>query len=109
MTTQKGNHVSQHVLESAAQELADATAHPHFLYEVGSDRACKVLDDIQAAPTSKPDVDEKWVTVPAEVVMPVTTLTVLFTGIVLPFIAGSRSVRSHAGEPDQAARRTTAQ
>ena len=33
------------------------------------------------------------------VVMPVTTLIALFTGIVLPFIAASRSGRSHAGGP----------
>ena len=30
-------------------------------------------------------------------VMPITTLIALFTGITLPFIAGSRSGRSHAG------------
>jgi acetyl esterase/lipase len=29
--------------------------------------ARKVLDDIQAAPIDKPDVDEKWITVPTEV------------------------------------------
>jgi hypothetical protein len=33
------------------------------------------------------------------VLMPITTLIVLFTGITLPFIAGSRSGRSHAGRP----------
>ena len=33
------------------------------------------------------------------VVMPITTLIALFTGITLPFIAGSRPGRSHAGEP----------
>ena len=32
-------------------------------------------------------------------VMPIMTLIALFTGIALPFIAGSRSGRSHAGEP----------
>ena len=32
-------------------------------------------------------------------VMPITTLIALFTGITLPFIAGSRSGRSHAGRP----------
>ena len=32
-------------------------------------------------------------------VMPVTTLIALFTGIALPFIAASRSGRSHAGGP----------
>ena len=31
------------------------------------------------------------------VLMPVTTLIALFTGIALPFIAGRRSGRSHAG------------
>ena len=31
-------------------------------------------------------------------VMPIMTLIALFTGIALPFIAGSRSGRSHAGE-----------
>ena len=32
-------------------------------------------------------------------VMPITTPIALFTGIALPFIAGSRSGRSHAGGP----------
>ncbi|MGW1887694.1 alpha/beta hydrolase [Streptomyces sp. NPDC001970] len=55
------------VLESAAQELADATANPPFLYELGPEGARKVLDDLQAAPVAKLDVQEKWITVPAEV------------------------------------------
>jgi acetyl esterase/lipase len=55
------------VLEPAAQELADATAKPPFLYELGPAGARKVLDDLQAAPVEKADVDEQWVTVPAEV------------------------------------------
>ncbi|MFE0453670.1 alpha/beta hydrolase [Streptomyces sp. NPDC058914] len=55
------------VLETAAQQFADATAHPPFLYELGPEGARKVLDDLQAAPVEKPDVDEKWITVPAEV------------------------------------------
>ncbi|MFI6579632.1 alpha/beta hydrolase [Embleya sp. NPDC050493] len=55
------------VLESAARELAGATANPPFLYELGAEGARKVLDDLQAAPIEKPDVEEKWVTVPAEV------------------------------------------
>ena len=37
------------------------------------------------------------------VLMPVTTLIALCTGIALPFIAGSRSGRSHAGEPPASA------
>lgn len=59
--------MSKHFLETAAQEFADATAKPPFLYELGPDGARKVLDDVQAAPIAKLDVTEKWITVPAEV------------------------------------------
>ncbi|MER6176107.1 alpha/beta hydrolase [Streptosporangium sp. NPDC001681] len=59
--------MNNNVLEPVAQELADATAKPPFLYELGSDGARKVLDDIQAAPVTKPEVNEKWITVPAAV------------------------------------------
>jgi acetyl esterase len=55
------------ILEGAAQEIADATSKPPFLYELGVEGARKVLDDIQAAPVEKLDVDEKWITVPAQV------------------------------------------
>jgi acetyl esterase len=55
------------VLEASAQGIADATSKPPFLYELGPEGARKVLDDIQAAPIDQPDVDEKWITVPAEV------------------------------------------
>jgi acetyl esterase/lipase len=59
--------MSQHFLETAAQEFADATAKPPYLYELGPDGARKVLDDVQATPITKPEVDEKWITVPANV------------------------------------------
>ncbi|MFF4622234.1 alpha/beta hydrolase [Nonomuraea jabiensis] len=59
--------MSRHILEPAAQELADATSKPPFLYELGTEGARKVLDDIQAAPVDMPEADEKWITVPAEV------------------------------------------
>jgi acetyl esterase len=59
--------VSEHTLEPAAQEFADATSTPPFLYELGPEGARKVLDDTQAEPIAKPDVDERWITVPAEV------------------------------------------
>lgn len=55
------------ILEPAAQKLADASSKPPFLYQLGAEGARKVLDDIQAAPIRKLDVDEKWITVPAEV------------------------------------------
>jgi acetyl esterase len=40
--------MSKHTLEPAAQQIADATAKPPFLDELGPDGARKVLDDIQA-------------------------------------------------------------
>jgi len=55
------------VLEPAAQALADATSTPPFLFDLGPERARKVLDDIQAAPIEKLPVDEEWITVPAAV------------------------------------------
>lgn len=59
--------MTKHVLETAAQELADTTSVPPFLYELGPEGARKFLDELQAVPVEKPDVEEKWITVPAEV------------------------------------------
>lgn len=42
------------VLEPAAQDLADATAKPPFLYDLGPEGARKVLDDPQVQPTPPP-------------------------------------------------------
>jgi acetyl esterase/lipase len=55
------------VLEVEAQQLADATSRPPFLYELGPEGARNVLDDLQTAPVDKPDIDETWITVPADV------------------------------------------
>jgi acetyl esterase/lipase len=55
------------VLERASQEFVDATATPPFLDELTPAEARKVLDDVQAAPIDKPDVDDRWTTVPAAV------------------------------------------
>jgi acetyl esterase/lipase len=60
--------VPNRILETEAQELADATSRPPFLYELGPDKARKVLDDLQAAPILKTAVaEDKWITVPAAV------------------------------------------
>ena len=57
-----------HILETEAQELADATSKPPFVYELGPEKARKVLDDLQAAPILKtPVAEDKWITVPAAV------------------------------------------
>ncbi|WP_426571303.1 alpha/beta hydrolase [Aquihabitans sp. McL0605] len=55
------------ILESAAQQFADATSRPPFLYELEPDAARKVLDDVQAAPIAMADVDEAWIGIPAAV------------------------------------------
>ena len=55
------------VLEPASQEFVDATSTPPFIYELAPDEARKVLDDVQAPPIEKLPVEERWITVPAEV------------------------------------------
>jgi acetyl esterase/lipase len=55
------------ILEKEAQGIVDATSAPPFLYELGPEGARKVLDDLQSAPIDKLDVDETWITVPADV------------------------------------------
>lgn len=57
----------QVVLEPAAQELADATSKPPFLFELSYPEARQVLEDLQASPVNKLAVDEEWITVPAAV------------------------------------------
>jgi acetyl esterase/lipase len=59
--------MSNHYLEPEAQKMADATSQPPFFYEMTPEAARKVLDDVQAAPIPKLDVDEKWIVVSAPV------------------------------------------
>ncbi|GAA3921473.1 alpha/beta hydrolase [Microbacterium invictum] len=56
-----------HTLQPEAQAFAEATSKPPFLADLGVDGARELLDSVQAAPVDKPDVDEEWITVPAEV------------------------------------------
>jgi acetyl esterase len=97
--------MSKHFLESAAQEFADATSKPPFLYELGPDGARKVLDDVQAAPIAKPDVADKWITVPADVgdvqvriVKPVDAIGALPT---ILYMHGGGWVLGNAGTHDR--------
>ena len=55
------------VLERESQAFVEATAVPPFLYELTPDEARKVLDDVQAARIDKLLVEERWITVPADV------------------------------------------
>lgn len=59
--------MSDVILEPAAQDFADATAKPPLLHELGVEGARKLLDDVQAQPIDKPEVDEKWITLPVSV------------------------------------------
>jgi len=100
--------MSDHILEPAAQQLADATSQPPFLYQLGVEGARKVLDDLQAAPVEKPDVDERWVTVPAEVGdVPVRIVTPVGAAGPLPvilYVHGGGWVLGNAGTHDRLVR-----
>ncbi|MEU6388000.1 alpha/beta hydrolase [Streptomyces sp. NPDC046939] len=96
------------VLEPAAQEFAAATAKPPLLHERGVEGARKLLDDVQSAPVEKPDVDEKWITVPAEagdvrvrIVKPVGTTGVL---PVVLYVHGGGWILGNAGTHDRLVR-----
>jgi acetyl esterase/lipase len=53
------------VFEPAVQELAEASSHPPFVYQLSYEAARKVLNDLQAAPIEKLPIDEEWITVPS--------------------------------------------
>jgi acetyl esterase len=62
MSTQQQTAV---VLERAAQQFADATSKPPFIYELSPDEAREVLEDVQRSPIDKPAVDIEEVTITA--------------------------------------------
>ena len=51
------------VLESAAQEFADATSNPPFIYELSPVDAREVLEGVQRSSIDKPDVDIEDLTI----------------------------------------------
>lgn len=59
--------MNDYMLEPAAQQLADVTSQPPYLYELDLDDARNVLEDIQVAPITTSGIDEEWITVPAAV------------------------------------------
>jgi acetyl esterase len=52
------------VLEPAAQAVADATANPPYLFELGPIEGRMTIDEVQSGPTEKPEIDEEWIIVP---------------------------------------------
>jgi acetyl esterase len=45
------------VLELAAQQFADATADPPFLFDLGPEKGRETVDEVQSGEIAKPDVD----------------------------------------------------
>jgi acetyl esterase/lipase len=105
--------MSEYILEPAAREFADAAAKPPLLYERGTEGARQLLDDVQSGPVAAPDVDDTWITVPAEVgdvrvriVKPTGT-----AGTVLPvilYVHGGGWVLGNAGTHDRLVRELAA-
>ncbi|MDT0401397.1 MULTISPECIES: alpha/beta hydrolase [Streptomyces] len=100
--------MSDSILEPAARAFADAAAEPPLLYERGVEGARKLLDDVQAQPVEKPDVDEKWLTVPAgagdvrvRVVRPAGSTGVL---PVILYVHGGGWILGNAGTHDRLVR-----
>jgi len=52
------------VLEPAAQEFADATASPPFLFDLGPEKGRETVDEVQSGDIAKPDVEITDTTVP---------------------------------------------
>ncbi|MDQ1496496.1 MAG: acetyl esterase, partial [Actinomycetota bacterium] len=55
---------SKPVLEPAAQQFADATAEPPYLFDLGPEKGREVVDQVQSGDIAKPDVDIHDTTVP---------------------------------------------
>ena len=55
---------TQVVLEPAAQEFADATANPPYLFDLGPIEGRKVVDEVQSGEIAKPDVEIQDTTIP---------------------------------------------
>ncbi|MFE6844779.1 alpha/beta hydrolase [Streptomyces sp. NPDC057686] len=52
------------VLEPAAAQLAEGSANPPYLFELGPAEGRKAVDEAQSGDIAMPRVDEEWITVP---------------------------------------------
>lgn len=64
-TTNSGpSSIEEIPLEAAAQEFADATANPPFLYDLGPEKGREAVNQTQAGEIAKPAVTDEWIKVP---------------------------------------------
>ncbi len=56
--------VTSVVLESAAQEFAEATADPPFLFDLAPEKGRETVDEVQSGDIAKPDVDVEDLSLP---------------------------------------------
>jgi acetyl esterase/lipase len=100
--------MTDYILEPEAQAFAEAAAKPPRLADLGVEGARQLLDEVQAAPIDKPDVDEEWITLPAEVgevrVRIVKPLDPPATLPVILYIHGGGWVLGNAGTHDRLVR-----
>src|SRR5262245_13708153 len=96
------------ILEPDAQKVADLTATPPFLYELGPEGARKVPDGLQAAPIETTRAGEEWTTIPAKVgPVRVRIVTPVHAPTVLPvvlYVHGGGWILGNAGTHDRLVR-----
>jgi len=63
-TTTTTTSTTEVVLEPAAQEFADATATPPYLFDLGPEKGRKVVDETQSGDIDRPDVEIEDTVVP---------------------------------------------
>ena len=114
-TTVNKGPISTHriPLEQAAQDFADATANPPFLYDLGPEKGREVVNQTQAGEIAKPEVTDEWIKVPGgpggdisvRIVRPAGA-----TGIlpVILYIHGAGWVFGNAGTHDRLVRELAA-
>jgi acetyl esterase len=56
-------HSNSPVLEPAAAAFAHATDEPPYLFQLRPEEGRKIVDDVQSDAPTKPEVEERWVTV----------------------------------------------
>jgi acetyl esterase len=96
-------------LETAAQEFADATSNPPFLYDLGPQKGREVVNQTQAGPIAMPEVTDEWIEIPGGPSGKVAVRIVRPAGLtgtlpVILYIHGAGWVFGNAGTHDRLVR-----